>query len=106
MEKIIKKFNEIGIADTGEVGGKNSSLGEMFTQLSSKGIKIPDGFATTTSAFKIFLESNQLDDPLQQLIEQLDKKDFSNLNQIGAKAREIILAAKMPVDLQKGIIEA
>ena len=47
MEKVIKKFSEIGITDTGEVGGKNSSLGEMFTQLSSKGIKIPDGLATT-----------------------------------------------------------
>ena len=51
MEKLIKKFSEIGITDTGEVGGKNSSLGEMFTQLSSKGIKIPDGVCDNTNYF-------------------------------------------------------
>jgi pyruvate,water dikinase len=46
MNTYIKKFKEIGIADIAKVGGKNSSLGEMFSKLSSKGISVPDGFAT------------------------------------------------------------
>ena len=47
MEVRIKKFSEIGIMDIGIVGGKNASLGEMYNQLSKKGVRIPNGFATT-----------------------------------------------------------
>src|ERR1044071_4433442 len=106
METLIKHFREIGISDTSEVGGKNSSLGEMFTKLSSKGIKIPDGFVTTAFAFRNFLKQNQLEDPLQQLIKQLDKENFSNLKETGIKARERMLNAALPDDLQKAIIKA
>src|SRR5688572_25639505 len=106
MEKFIKRFSEISLADVAEVGGKNSSLGEMFTQLSPKGIKIPDGFATTAFAFKRFLEYNQLNETLQQLMEELDKKQFSNLKETGHKARQIILAAILPEELKAAIIKA
>src|SRR5688572_24719104 len=106
MGKLIKKFSEISIADTATVGGKNSSLGEMFSQLSLKDIRIPDGFATTAFAFRYFLDHNQLSDALQQLMAQLDKKTFSNLKEIGAKARETMLVAKIPQDLQQAIKQA
>jgi pyruvate,water dikinase len=58
MNTYIKKFSETGIRDTAKVGGKNSSLGEMFSNLSSKGIAVPDGFATTAYAFEEFLTQN------------------------------------------------
>jgi pyruvate,water dikinase len=106
MEKLIKKFSEISIDDTAEVGGKNSSLGEMFSKLSGKGIKIPDGFATTATAFKNFLKSNKLDGALSQLMQELDKKKFTNLKDIGVGAREMILQSKMPEELSKAIIDA
>ena len=106
MEKFIKKFSEINLTDIAEVGGKNSSLGEMFTQLSSKGINVPDGFATTATAFKYFLEQNQLSEILQQLMEQLDKEEFTNLKEIGDKARKIILVATMPENLTEVLINA
>ena len=106
MEKLIKKFSEISLADAAEVGGKNSSLGEMVTQLSPKGIKIPDGFATTAFAFKHFLEHNQLSETVQQLMEKLDREQFSNLKETGQKAREIILAATLPQELKAAIINA
>ena len=77
------KFNEIHIADTPIVGGKNSSLGEMFTSLASKGIKVPDGFAITANAFWYFLDSNHLREPLQELMKGLDRVSFSNLNTTG-----------------------
>ncbi len=102
----IKKFNEVGIADVGVVGGKNSSLGEMFTQLSNKSIKVPNGFATTASAFSYFLEYNGLKKPLQDLMQQLDRKNYSNLKEIGSKARKLLLSAKMPTDLSEVIVEA
>jgi pyruvate,water dikinase len=106
MQTLIKHLNEIGISDTPEVGGKNSSLGEMFTKLSSKGIKIPDGFVTTAFAFRNFLKQNHLEDPLRQLMKQLDTKNFSNLKETGMRAREIMLSAILPDDLQKAIINA
>jgi len=102
----IKKFADIGIADVAEVGGKNASLGEMFTQLSGKGIRVPDGFATTATAFIYFLDYNNLKKPLRGLMQNLDRKNFSNLKDTGAKARELILSAKMPVQLGAAIIEA
>ena len=55
MEEHVKFFKEVGLKDVSIVGVKNSSLGEMLTQLSGKGIKVPDGFATTASAFSHFL---------------------------------------------------
>ncbi|MDP4261369.1 MAG: phosphoenolpyruvate synthase [Bacteroidota bacterium] len=103
MIDLIKKFSNIRIADTNIVGGKNSSLGEMFTQLSAKGIKVPDGFATTAYAFTGFLDHNELKQPLLQLMQQLDKKDYSNLREIGKKARELFLQAKLPHDLAEAI---
>src|SRR6266496_5120826 len=106
MPNLIKRFSEITLEDIAEVGGKNSSLGELTTKLSSKGIRIPEGFATTAFAFEKFLQSNQLNNTLQQLMGQLDKKTYSNLKQIGLKARQIMLKAKMPEDLQTSVIHA
>lgn len=102
----IKKFNEIGIADISIVGGKNSSLGEMFTQLSDKGIKVPNGFATAASAFSYFLDYNDLKKSLQELMSELDRKNYSNLKEIGSKARQLLLSAKMPTDLSEAIVQA
>ena len=64
MDKYIRKFGETGIKDIEAVGGKNASLGEIFSQLTSKGISVPDGFATTTFAFQSFLSHNSLHTPL------------------------------------------
>jgi pyruvate,water dikinase len=106
MKPLIKRFNEISINDSSIVGGKNSSLGELFSKLSNKGIRIPDGFATTIFAFKIFLEANQLDESLRGLMDQLETTTYSNLKETGAKARDLIMTGKMPDDLQKAIVAA
>ncbi|HJS54287.1 MAG TPA: phosphoenolpyruvate synthase [Chitinophagaceae bacterium] len=106
MADHVKTFREVGLKDVTIVGGKNSSLGEMFTQLSGKGIKVPDGFATTASAFLYFLEYNNLKEPLQELMRLLDRQNYSNLSEIGSKARQLILAAQMPGDLKEAIIKA
>ncbi len=102
----IKKFSEIHITDVPSVGGKNASLGEMFNELSSKGIEIPNGFATTASAFRYFLDFNSITTPLKNLLDTLDTGTFKNLKEIGAKARNIIEQAKMPNDLSNEIIKA
>jgi len=108
MEKLtyIKKFSESGIGDVATVGGKNASLGEMISKLSSKGIVVPDGFATTAFAFETFLTYNELHLPLFDLIIKLNKTDYSNLKEIGANARKLILAGKLPEKLVAEIIHS
>jgi pyruvate, water dikinase len=106
MALYIKKFSETGIKDLAEVGGKNSSLGEMYNQLTTHGIRIPNGFATTATAFWYFLNSNQLKAPLEDLMSKLDRQGFSNLAETGKKARTLILDATIPSDLAKQIIDA
>lgn len=54
----VKWFQEVGIEDVAEVGGKNASLGEMYQNLTSEGVRVPNGFAVTSSAYKYLLESN------------------------------------------------
>lgn len=105
MEPQVIPFSGIGIHNIAEVGGKNASLGEMFTQLSGKGVRVPDGFATTATAFWQFLDTNDLREPLQQLLQQLDRKAYSNLRQIGEQARQMVLQAKLPDALQHAIVE-
>jgi pyruvate, water dikinase len=106
MNTYIKKFEEIGISDIAKVGGKNSSLGEMFSKLSSKGILVPDGFATTSYAFEEFLTQNSLHSKLDDLMNRLDKNNYENLNEAGAKARELMLSGELPQILQSLILQA
>ncbi len=102
----IQRFKEISIADIAAVGGKNASLGEMFSKLSPKGIPVPDGFATTAFAFEEFLTKNSLHVPLYDLMQQLDKKNYSNLKEIGAKARKLLLDGELPVNFELAIVHA
>jgi len=78
----------------------------MFSKLSSKGIPVPDGFAITAFAFEEFLTHNSLHSPLYNLMLQLDKKNYSNLKEIGAKARKLLLYAELPKNLQLAIAHA
>jgi len=106
MNSLIKPFNEININDIAIVGGKNASLGEMFNQLSSKGVLVPNGFATTSLAFWEFLNENQLNKPLVELLKTLDRNTYSNLNKIGLKARQFILKGDFSQQFSNEIINA
>lgn len=106
MRPFIKNFSEISIHELALVGGKNASLGEMFSQLTPKGILVPDGFAVTSEAYRLFLEENKLRPTLTALLEKLDKTNFANLNDIGAQARALINQAKIPADVVAAIKDA
>ncbi len=75
----IKKISDISIKDLPIVGGKNASLGEMFSQLTSKGILVPNGFAITADGYRLFLKENNLHEKLEAIVAKLDKLHFSNL---------------------------
>jgi pyruvate, water dikinase len=103
MTPYIKLFNDISYQDLSLVGGKNASLGEMYNQLNPEGIRVPNGFATTSEAYWLFLDRNGLRDPLGRLLNSLDTGQFSNLAELGQKARSLILEASLPQELQEAI---
>lgn len=106
MNNYIKYFSEISIDDLPKVGGKNASLGEMFQNLSSERINVPDGFAVTSEAYWDFLEHNKIKQTLSNILDKLDTKKFQNLKKVGNEARKIILNASIPEDLSKNILNA
>jgi len=105
-EENVLFFNQLEKVDVGIVGGKNSSLGEMYQKLTKKGVLIPNGFATTSKAYHIFMAESGLKEKIQKVFEDLDTHDIENLMERGKKARELILEANFSEDLKKDILEA
>ncbi len=106
MEAFVIPFNQLSLADVGKVGGKNASLGEMVVQLSSLGICIPDGFATTAAAYRLFLQENGLEKRIQTELSHLDRLHFSNLQAVSTQIKTHILAASVPQKLADQVIAA
>ena len=103
--KQILWLKDISKKDGKLVGGKNSSLGEMFSNLSRKGINIPNGFATTSKAFWYFLRVNKIDKKLKKIFREFDPESLASLKKTGMEARKLILAGDFPKDLKKEIIK-
>jgi len=99
-------FNEVGIDDVGLVGGKNASLGEMYQNLTSQGVRIPNGFAITSYAYHHFLDYAKIRPKMQAMFKNLDTKNMKNLAKHGQTARHMILNADFPLELKKAIIES
>ncbi len=99
-------FNQISITDIAKVGGKNASLGEMYNQLNPKGIGIPNGFALTADAYRLFRKHNNIEQQLNNLLLSLDTEHYSNLITIGEKARSLILSGTFPTDIIDALNEA
>ncbi|WP_224026203.1 phosphoenolpyruvate synthase [Arthrobacter sp. NicSoilC5] len=97
-------IEDTGIADIPSVGGKNASLGELSRALKSAGVRVPEGFATTASAYRAFLAANNLEPRIRKHIED-QRAGRSTLRQAGAAIRELFLQATFPEDIAGGIQE-
>ena len=106
MSVYIKWFKELGINDTAEVGGKNASLGEMYNHLTPLGVNVPNGFAVTATAYRKYLDANNLNEPLAKLFENFNPDDIDKLQEVGKKARNLIMDAEVPEELKKEILES
>ena len=104
--KIVRWFKEIGMGDVGSVGGKNASLGEMYQNLTPKGVRIPNGFAITAESYFYLLKENKLDKVIQDLLAPVDTQNIDNLREIGKKVRQLFLDAKLPEDMKQDILTA
>jgi len=99
-------FDQLGIEDVPLVGGKNASLGEMYQNLSSKGVSVPNGFAVTAYAYHYLLEKAQIRDKIREILSDLDTSDLHNLADRGKKVRQVIVEAEIPDDLKEVITES
>ncbi|WP_390624768.1 phosphoenolpyruvate synthase [Photobacterium swingsii] len=89
--------------DVDKVGGKNASLGEMVANLANAGVKVPNGYATTSFAFNTFLEADGLNDRIYQLLDKLDVEDVNALKAAGETIRGWVHDAPFPADLEEDI---
>ncbi len=99
-------FEQLRMTDVGEVGGKNASLGEMISQLDSKGIRVPGGFATTADAYKRFLDYNNLKQQIDGILDVLDVDNVIDLAKAGKQIQNSILEAKFPEDFEQDLAQA
>jgi pyruvate,water dikinase len=100
----VKFFEEFGIDDVPVVGGKNASLGEMYQKLSDKGVRVPNGFATTADAYRYALDQTGAVKLLHEALDDLDPSDVTDLARRAKQAREIVYGAGLPDDLAAEIV--
>ena len=103
MTDYVLWFNQLGMNDVGVVGGKNASLGEMIQNLSSAGIEVPNGFATTADAFWLFLEQSGLKDKINHKLDSLDVSDVKALASVGAEIRDWVISTSLPEELDNAV---
>ena len=95
-------FEEIGMGDVPQVGGKNASLGELIQSLKAKGVRVPDGFATTADAYRRFLEANGIEAAMRSRI-QAYRSGETSLRATGEAIRELFLDSEFPADIAESI---
>ena len=104
-ENYILWFDDLNAGDIARVGGKNASLGEMIMSLKEKNIRVPDGFATTTEAYREFLRKNDMEDSMKRILEDY-QQDKSSLSDAGQAVRKLFNEGEMPEDVARSISEA
>jgi pyruvate,water dikinase len=106
MNSHIRWFREIRLADVPLVGGKNASLGELYSELTSAGIRVPDGFAITGDAYAALLDASGLRERLARILEGIDGKDLTALAAAGAQIRALVANAPLPAGLEEEVTTA
>ncbi|MBT3835110.1 phosphoenolpyruvate synthase [Candidatus Peribacteria bacterium] len=105
-KKNILWFDELRIKDVPLVGGKNASLGEMYSNLKKKGVRVPYGFAVTAHAYFEFIKEAGIDDDIKRILKGLNTHDVEDLARRGQKVRHTIMDAEFPEYLKKEICDA
>ena len=103
MSENVRWFAELGLADLEQVGGKNSSLGEMINNLSGLGVRVPNGFATTADAYRRFIGDTGLADKINSQLAGLDTDDVAELARVGSEIRAAVVGQPFPPALEADI---
>ncbi len=92
---LVLPLSKLRMDDVATVGGKNSSLGELISQLSTAGVRVPGGFATTAEAFRDFLTHNKLTEKINAALINLNVDDIPALTKTGAMVRDWVVTAPL-----------
>ena len=103
MMRYIRWFSELGVGDVELVGGKNASLGEMYRELASQGVRVPNGFAVTAEAYRYVLDKAGIWPKLHEALDELDVNDVDDLARRAQLARDVVYGAPLPEDLAEEI---
>jgi pyruvate,water dikinase len=96
-------LNEVGMEHLDLVGGKNASLGEMIRNLTPRGIAVPDGFAITVTAYRAYLQHNNLDAKIHEIISSIDMSNLISLRKGGTQLRQLIRNGRFPQAMEDEI---
>lgn len=99
-KKHVIDLSHLGMRDLEQVGGKNASLGEMISHLSSAGVSVPGGFATTADSFRAFLSQDNLDKKIYAKLNTLNTDDVHQLAVVGKEIREMIIETPFKADFE------
>ncbi|PVY87155.1 phosphoenolpyruvate synthase [Pantoea ananatis] len=105
-QPLVLWYNQLGMHDVDRVGGKNASLGEMITNLSSLGVSVPNGFATTSWAFNQFLEQSGLNQRIYALLDDTNIDDVDQLAKAGKQIRQWVVETPFQPELEAAILSA
>ncbi|MGJ8691491.1 MAG: phosphoenolpyruvate synthase [Thalassotalea sp.] len=103
QKQYVEWLSNLGLGDLDKVGGKNASLGEMISNLTNSGVRVPTGFATTALAFNEFITHNNLDEKIATELAKYDESNVSSLSKVGETIRNWILASPFQDELQAQI---
>ncbi|MGA1692013.1 MAG: phosphoenolpyruvate synthase [Burkholderiaceae bacterium] len=102
-QRLVVPFESLRMTDVDAVGGKNASLGEMISQLTASGVRVPGGFATTAHAFRVFLQHEKLEERIAKRLEGLNTEDVRALAACGADIRQWVVETPLPPALEAEI---
>jgi pyruvate,water dikinase len=85
-------FEEIGLADREQVGGKGGSLGE----LTRAGVSVPPGYVVRTVAFERFLAALEREAPVRAAVAALADDDLAAITACSRALRRRIEAGELP----------
>src|SRR5215210_5980664 len=105
VRPLVLDLSEVGADDVEMVGGKCASLGELFRALGPRGVRAVDGFATTSEAYRLLLQTEGLGERLRELMEGLDYDDMKALNAAGRRARALMLDTPLPATVNDAILD-
>jgi pyruvate,water dikinase len=100
--RFFRWFDEVGLGDLALVGGKNASLGELTRSLGGA-IKVPEGFAVTSEAYRRLIEKDGLWARLMRILDHTNWKDPKAAGPASGQLRELVLAAPLPDGLETDI---
>ncbi|MBM4140835.1 MAG: phosphoenolpyruvate synthase [Nitrospira sp.] len=96
-------FKDLGKDDIPLVGGKCANLGELYGQI---GVPVPNGFAVSAYAYKVFLEKTGANKKIDALLFDINTDDLKSLQEVSEQIRKYIESLPIPKEIESSILKA